>query len=262
MIQWNPHEYNQNSAQLEKWAKELVGKLRLIGTEKLLDIGSGDGKVTAAISRLLPGGSVIGIDSSVEMIEFAIGNYPPKECPNLEFRLMDMRDLHFEEEFDLVFSTATLHWVTDHVTVLKQINKSLKSGGRMFLQMGGARNQKDLIEVLEAVKEERKWVPYFDEFSFQYGYYGINEYQKWLRETGFIEKRVEFLHKDNELNGKQGLCQWIRLAFSPYVQKLPQKLQPYFIEEIATRYLQINPISSEEICRIRMVRLEVEACKM
>jgi Trans-aconitate methyltransferase len=259
MIKWNAAEYNQNSSQLEKWAEELVLKLSLTGNESVLDIGSGDGKVTAAIARLLPNGSVTGIDLSDEMIAFSSHRFSKAEYPNLEFKLMDMRKIALEQQFDIVFSTAALHWITDHLSVLHQIKKCLRTPGKMFLQMGGAGNQEELIQVLHAVKKESKWAAYFNRFEFQYGYYSIAEYRNWLQETGFLARRIELIPKDNMLEGKLGLCQWIKLAFSPYVQRIPEKSQASFIDEIAAAYIRKFPLAANGLCRIKMIRLEVEA---
>ena len=71
MFKWNAKDYSKSSAEQEKWAQELISKLKLMGTERVLDIGCGDGKVTAAIASHLPKGFVLGIDSSEEMIVFA-----------------------------------------------------------------------------------------------------------------------------------------------------------------------------------------------
>ena len=54
--QWNAADYAQHSSQQFKWACELTEKLHLHGDETVLDIGCGDGKVTAAIAARLPKG--------------------------------------------------------------------------------------------------------------------------------------------------------------------------------------------------------------
>jgi trans-aconitate 2-methyltransferase len=224
MIQWNPEDYQNNSSHLEKWAFEVLSKLSLQGDEKLLDIGSGDGKVTAAISKLLPYGSVVGIDSSIEMIEFSRSKYNKIDYPKLKFILMDMREIHFEKEFDIVFSTATFHWVTDYLKVLQQIKKCLRTPGRIILQMGGVGNQAALLQTLDDVINKTTWRIYLKDYLFQYGYYSKEDYQAWLKEAGFIEQRIDMITKDNPLKGKEGLCKWVRLAFSPYVQRIPAEI--------------------------------------
>ena len=80
MTQWNAHDYNQHSSEQQKWANELIDKLNLAGDEHLLDIGCGDGKITAALAARLTRGRVVGVDKSREMIDFARANF---SVPNL-----------------------------------------------------------------------------------------------------------------------------------------------------------------------------------
>src|SRR5262249_828930 len=71
MTEWNASEYNSRSA-LQKWlaGKSLAG-LDVRGSERVLDVGCGDGKITAEIAERLPSGSVVGVDPSTGMITFA-----------------------------------------------------------------------------------------------------------------------------------------------------------------------------------------------
>ena len=135
--QWNAIDYAKSSSIQQQWARELISKLNLKGNEKLLDIGSGDGKVTAEIASYLSNGSVIGIDNSEAMITLAQSKYSTDAFPNLRFQQGDASRLTFENEFDVVFSNATLHWILDQRPVLQGIYKSLKHNGKILLQMGG-----------------------------------------------------------------------------------------------------------------------------
>ncbi|NEO17016.1 MULTISPECIES: class I SAM-dependent methyltransferase, partial [unclassified Moorena] len=69
--QWNADDYANNSSAQLNWAKELIKKLSLMGNETLLDIGCGDGKITAKFASIINNGSVLGIDSSQTMVELA-----------------------------------------------------------------------------------------------------------------------------------------------------------------------------------------------
>ena len=84
---WNAADYAANSVVQQTWARELIAKLNLRGDEHILDVGCGDGKVTAEIARSLPDGSVVGTDASAEMIAFAKKTFPPKKFPNLRFQI-------------------------------------------------------------------------------------------------------------------------------------------------------------------------------
>ncbi|HSY74496.1 MAG TPA: hypothetical protein VK810_03415, partial [Dongiaceae bacterium] len=54
---WNPADYAANSIVQQNWARELIAKFHLRGDEHILDVGCGDGKVTAEIACAVPHGS-------------------------------------------------------------------------------------------------------------------------------------------------------------------------------------------------------------
>jgi trans-aconitate methyltransferase len=90
---WNPAEYAAHSAVQQSWAREILGGLDLAGDERVLDLGCGDGKVTAEIARAVPKGFVLGTDISAEMIAFAQRTFPAAEYPNLRFQVGDAREI-------------------------------------------------------------------------------------------------------------------------------------------------------------------------
>ena len=149
MSNWNPTDYHQHSAQQQKWATELLPKLALKGSERVLDIGCGDGKITVEIARAVPNGLVVGLDSSTEMLDFALKAFP--DTPNLRFEQGDARSLTFDSEFDWVVSFATLHWVIDHRPVLAGIHRSLRPGGRVLMQFGGKGNAAEVVRVVTRI---------------------------------------------------------------------------------------------------------------
>jgi len=63
--------------------------------ERILDLGGGDGKVTANLARAGRHGAVVGIDSFPEMIGYAIGKFSGWQFVNLEFQLVDARRMLF-----------------------------------------------------------------------------------------------------------------------------------------------------------------------
>jgi len=116
--EWDPADYSAHSQAQSQWAGDVIAKLELKGTESVLGIGCGDGKVTALLASRLPSGEVIGIDSSAGMVNRARETFPGTAYPNISFLCMDARDIRFSERFDLVFSSAALHWAQDHPGML------------------------------------------------------------------------------------------------------------------------------------------------
>src|SRR5574342_676587 len=92
----------------------------------LLDVGCGDGQVTARIAKRYPWIKVVGCDISKAMLAFASKTYPPSEYPNLSFVEKDACDLGYSEEFDRVISFGCLHCIKDQKLALKSIYHALK----------------------------------------------------------------------------------------------------------------------------------------
>ena len=79
MHRWDPKVYEKSSSAQQKWAEELLSRISIRGDERILDIGCGDGKITAGVAKLVPRGSVVGLDNSREMISFARDRFSPDE---------------------------------------------------------------------------------------------------------------------------------------------------------------------------------------
>ena len=261
MAVWNPDDYHKHSSEQQKWARELIGKLALRGDERVLDIGCGDGKVTAEIAAAVPRGSVLGVDVSADMVEFARRSHSKEQHVNLAFDVADASRLPFDCEFDVVFSNAALHWIVDHRPVLAAIARGLKTGGRALLQMGGAGNAAEIIATLEEMLREPRWSKHFEGFEFPYGFYGPAEYRQWVAEAGLTPVRVDLIPKDMQHKGDEGLAAWVRTTWMPYTDRVPESQREQFIAAIVARYLAKRPADAQGTVHLKMVRLEVEAEK-
>jgi trans-aconitate methyltransferase len=259
---WNAADYARHSAAQRIWARELVDKLILRGDEDVLDLGCGSGDVTAELTRAVPRGSVVGIDSSADMIALAVSNFPADKYPNLSFRQLDARNLDYQNHFDVVFSNAVLHWIHDHRPVLDGIGRSLRPGGKTLIQMGGRGNAAGVVAIMDIVIKEDSWNSHFQEFTFPYAFYGPGEYLSWLRAAGFEAERVELIPKDMVHGGPEGLAGWIRTTWLPYVSRIPAEHREAFIDEVVIRYLHTVPLDEDGRSHVQMIRLEVEARKL
>ncbi len=257
---WNAAEYAANSAVQQSWARELIARLRLGGAEHVLDVGCGDGKVTAEIARMLPRGRVLGVDASADMIAFARRTFPAGQTPNLDFQLCDARTLGtVAGPFDLVFSNAALHWVDDHEAVLHGAARVLRPGGRLVISCGGKGNAHDVFLALRPELRLRRWSEFFRQIPAPYFFYTPAEYEKWLPKHGFQIHTLALTPKDALYAGADGLATWLRTTWLPYVQRVPEPAREEFIAAVTRRYLAKHPPDVQGNVHVRMVRLEIEA---
>ncbi|OAI01177.1 class I SAM-dependent methyltransferase [Methylomonas methanica] len=258
---WNAQDYAQNSHVQQQWAKEMMAVLRLTGSESVLDLGCGDGKITAEIAGIVDRGAVVGIDNAEAMIALAKHRYPEQQHPNLSFRVMDAGNLRFAECFDVVFSNAVLHWLKQHQPVIDGLYRSLKTGGKILLRMGGQGDAAGMRAAIDRVKDSAPWSRCFIGFEFPYTFPGVDEYRVMLEVAGFSVKRLELVAKDMTHEGRAGLTGRVRTTWLPYTQRLLEDLRESFIEAVCSSYLDQVPLSVDGKAHVAMVLLEVEAEK-
>jgi trans-aconitate methyltransferase len=261
---WNAADYAANSVVQQTWARELISKLNLRGDEKILDVGCGDGKITAEIARHLPNGSTTGVDASAEMVAFAKKTFPAKKFPNLEFQICDARKISakiFGNGCDLVFSNAALHWVDDHENFLRGVASVLKIGGRLVVSCGGKGNAQDVFIALRPEMKLKRWRGFFRKMPTPYFFYAPADYEKWLPKLSFKIQSIKLAPKDANYNGADGFTAWLRTTWIPYVQRVPENLREEFIAAVTQRYIAKHPPDAEGKVHVRMVRLEIYAVK-
>jgi trans-aconitate 2-methyltransferase len=261
MHKWDPVEYERSSSAQYRWALELISQIDIAPDKHILDIGCGDGKITAHLVDAVPRGRVVGVDLSSDMIRFSQTKFSSKDHPNLSFQVGDATCLTFCEEFDLVVSFACLHWIKDIPTVLKGVCRSLRPGGRILFQCGGKGNAAQLLDVTEEITRSEHFAGYFQGFRFPYYFYGPDDYDIWLRQAGLEPIRVELVPKDMFHQGRLGLEGFIRSTWLPYLERLPESLRGQFVSEVAGRYIDRYPLDDQGKSHVQMVRLEAEAEK-
>lgn len=258
---WNADDYASQSSAQFKWAHEMIETMSIAKDSTILDIGCGDGKITAYLSEKTPEGYVVGIDASQVMITKAKTSFANQEHPNLVFQKMDAQQLNFDNEFELVFSNSALHWIKDHTSVLKGIYNALKPGGKTFLKFGGKGTLDSFQPMIDSMLNSPKWAPYFNSFVSAWGFFDDKTYSKWLKDNGLTPISVKLVPSDMTHNNRNGLEGWVRTTWHPYLSLIPENLKNDFITELVDRYLEKYPVDSEGRSHVDMVRLEIEAKK-
>ena len=128
---WDPKQYRQNAGFVAFYGASVLDLLGDVSGQRILDLGCGDGVLTASLVE--KGASVLGVDSSAEMIADAVQR-------GLDAQVMDATALLFDSEFDAVFTNAVLHWIRNHDAVLDGVHRALKQGGRFIGEFGGHGN--------------------------------------------------------------------------------------------------------------------------
>lgn len=202
--EFDGEKYRAASTHQHEWGDRLIASLGLKGDERILDLGCGDGTITAKLATLVPAGSVLGIDASAGMIKAA----KPLEQANLHFEQADINSLDYTSEFDVVFSNATLHWVKDHRRMLTAVYESLKPGGKIRFNFGGEGNCQSFISAARQVSALPQYAGYFQGFQWPWYMPGIEEYRVLVVGAGFSDAVIELQNADRTFT-EEALVKWI-----------------------------------------------------
>ena len=205
-IDFDGEKYKRASVHQKTWGKGLICELELAGRERILDLGCGDGTLTAELAKRVPVGFVLGIDASESMIATATKGHARA---NLRFERQDINTMDFEPEFDLVFSNATLHWIKNHGTLLRKVFKSLKDQGTARFQFAADGNCSNLIRIIREVMAESSYAKAFREFDWPWYMPTCREYQALLDEVPFTEKKVWCTDADRYFESSEAMTRWI-----------------------------------------------------
>jgi SAM-dependent methyltransferase len=190
---WDPSRYASSAGFVPAYGAPLVEMLAPTAGMRVLDVGCGDGVLTAELAAR--GASVVGIDASAEMIAAA-------RARGLDARVMPAERLDFREEFDAAFSNAALHWVREQDAALAGIRRALKRGGRFVAEMGGHGNVAAIMVALRAVTARL-------EIAFESPYYfpSAAEYRARLERHGFLVEEIALFARPTAL--PTGMRGWL-----------------------------------------------------
>ncbi|MES2272979.1 MAG: methyltransferase domain-containing protein [Chlamydiota bacterium] len=237
-------QYAKNSELQYQWATAYIKKLQLKGNERILDIGCGDGRVSALIAKAVPQGSVVGIDVSDSMLLEAQKLLQNTHIKNLSFARQDAMGLEFEKEFDLVLSFSCFHWVANHLTALQKIEKSLKPGGRVFIYFYPDHGRERADDAIKTVVSSKKWSSYFAHFTNPFSLVTPAKFASQAESAKLVLKRMEVVALDEVFPTSRAFAAWIT-GWMPQLKILPQEKHKEFLDEIIASYLQKHPADAQ-----------------
>lgn len=227
MMKWNADLYDDKHSFVFQYGESVLALLDAKAGERVLDVGCGTAHLTNELRE--QGVVVKGVDASQEMITKA------KELfPALDVEVKDATNLRFTEDFDAVFSNATLHWIKDADAAIKSIAQSLKPGGRFVAEMGGKGNMKHMIAVTRAVMQAYG----FDlpDSNIPWYFPSTAEYAAKLEAQGFRATFMAHFDRPTLLqDGKQGVVKWLKMFGASFFSNVPADKLDIILEEIAGR---------------------------
>ena len=131
---WNPASYLAFAGERGRPFTDLLARVGARGPRTVVDLGCGEGALTAALAQRWPGARVTGVDSSPEMLAAAAAHAVPGR---VGFVAGDVREWRPDGPVDVLVTNAVLHWVPGHADLLRRWVGQLAPGGWLALQVPG-----------------------------------------------------------------------------------------------------------------------------
>lgn len=160
LLEWDAATYDSLPLPHERWGAGVIERLGLRGDETVVDLGCGTGRDTERLLDELPGGRVVAVDGSVQMLERL------RERLGSRLDRVDVVHADLSQPFpevvrgNAVMSVATFHWVPDHTALFRRVAGALPRNGRFEAEFGGQGNIAGFLQAVERAggpKDESPW---------------------------------------------------------------------------------------------------------
>jgi trans-aconitate 2-methyltransferase len=243
--EWDAETYEEVSDPQFEWGMEVLERLELRGDEAAIDAGCGTGRVTAALVERLPRGRVIAVDGSEAMVEKA----KERLGDRADYLVSDLLELKLERPADLVFSTATFHWIPDHERLFQRLRAALEPGGRLVAQCGGEGNVATHTLAIAKVGARPEFAPHLTQARGLWNFASPEETEPRLRAAGFDGVRCWLQPKP--VRPERPLEFISTVTLGPILDQLPEDKRRPFAEAVLEE--------SEQPLVLDYVRLNIEA---
>jgi trans-aconitate methyltransferase len=189
--------------------------------ERILDLGCGDGALTARIVD--SGARVVGVDAAPDFVKATRER-------GIDARLVDGCALPFQNEFDAVFSNAALHWMREPASVARGVARALVPGGRFVGEMGGSGNVAAIVAAISTALAERG----IDASPLNPWYFPTaGEYATLLETAGFAVDEIELFERPTLL--PTGMRKWLVVFANPFFGGIGAGERAELLDEITER---------------------------
>lgn len=243
--EWDAETYDAVSDPQFEWGMEVLERLELRGDEVAVDAGCGSGRVTAELIERLPNGRVIAVDGSEAMVTKAQEGLGDRA----DYLVSDLTELELDVPVNLVFSTATFHWIGDHDLLFRRLRAALKPGGRLVAQCGGHGNVAAHTKAIATVASDPSFGQHLSGAKGLWNFASPEETEPRLRDAGFADVRCWLQPKPVQPARPLEFISTVTLG--PVLDQLPPEKRRPFAEAVLEE--EGDPLVLE------YVRLNIEA---
>jgi trans-aconitate methyltransferase len=262
---WNAQKYSKNSELQCKAAMGALSRIEFNGDEKVLDIGCGDGRVTAEIAKRVPRGSVKGVDISENMIEHACTTH---QQDNLSFDILDISNIKypyatigshgFHDRFNVITAFSSLSWIPYEAQKEAFKNIALLLAYKGKVRAGLAHKDSAYLRARTTMLTHDRWKQYFEGYEIPYYPSDEQEVRGWLQQAFLKEELVAKIEAPHTFTCRQEFIDWMS-AIPVQIDRIPQEQHQQFFNDIVDEYLKEVPQAEDGSIKLSIAALAVRA---
>lgn len=251
--EWDAHAYHTVAEPQFEWGKHVLADLELAGSESVLDAGCGTGRLTAMLADRVPSGSVVALDRSFNMAQVASSTLA-RFGRRVAVVLADLNHLPFGAAFDVVFSTATFHWVLDHERLFANLFRALEPGGRIHAQCGGGANLARFLARANRLAGEREYASEFAGWMRPSNFANAEETRERLLRAGFVDVRAWLESASVTFADATSFRSFVTaVVLRPYLPRIQTEVRrAAFVDRLVEQSAGDEPPYVLDYCRLNM----------
>ena len=228
-------KYEDLSDKQFEHGKILIADLAVKPGEKILDVGSGTGRLTEYVADIVGSeGVVFGVDP----LSLRIAIAQPRARANLSFVIAPAENLSqfADASFDVVYFNSVFHWLEDKHTVLAEAARVLVAGGRLGISAASKERPHTLQGVVREVLSREPFNQYGEEgFDGPLFKLDVAETIALLNAAGFSVASAEIKTFTDYFDSPQTVIDFSSSSsFGNFLGKLPTEARPAAIAAIKT----------------------------
>ncbi len=253
MTEWDALTYHRVAEPQVEWGRRVLEAIDLEGDERVIDAGCGTGRLTAEVLSRLPHGRALAIDRSENMLAVARRELVDRFSPRIAFLRTDLQLLALRPWADLVFSTATFHWVRDHPALFASLYSSLAPGGRLVAQCGGGANLARLCARAATLMADPPFAEHFGSWTDPWEFATAEVTRARLRTAGFVDIETSLVEAPVVFAGRAQYRDFLACVIvRPHLEYLPASLHAAFLDALVEQASADRPAFALDYWRLNI----------
>ena len=256
MADWSAQQYLKFEDERTRPSRDLLAQVPLTAPRKIVDIGCGPGNSTELLVERWPNATVMGIDTSAEMLRQA-----RERLPQQTFVETNVAHWVAPEGTDLLFGNAIFQWVPGHLKQLQRLLGKLPAGGVLAVQIPDSLEEPAHI-LMREVAHAGPWAKQLsekarmrDEIPPPSGYYDA------LKP---LCTRIDIWHTiyNHVLDDAAAIVEWVKgTGLRPFLELLETPERKQYVAEYTARVAAAYPPQADGKVLFRFPRIFVVAVR-